>query len=102
MDRRFDFLVIGGGVIGLSIARELHRSGARKITIIEKGEVGREASWAAAGMLSPNIETNVGTDLHRLCRESLELYPSFAEQLSDETGVGIELNTSGTFEVAFY
>ncbi len=96
-----DVLIIGGGVIGLSIARELHKKGVGGITIVDRGPVGREASWAAAGMLAPNIETDSTPDFHRFGTESLELYPSFAAQLMDETGIDIELDQSGTLCLAF-
>jgi glycine/D-amino acid oxidase-like deaminating enzyme len=56
-----DVLIIGGWVIGLSIARELKRRGVKQITLIERGSIGGEASWAAAGMLAPNIEANATT-----------------------------------------
>src|SRR5437588_764246 len=46
-------LIIGGGVIGLSIARELKRRGVDMVTVLERGRVGRAASWAAAGL---NVE----------------------------------------------
>jgi glycine oxidase len=95
VDKR-DVVIIGGGVVGLSIARELHRQGVNSITIVDKGVVGSEASWAAAGMLSPNIETDIGSPVHQFCRESLELYTKFAEELLDETGIDIELDRSGT------
>ncbi len=93
-------LIIGAGVIGLSIARELHRRGFDEITIIERGLVGREASWAAAGMLAPGTETLATDDLYRLCATSNRLYTSFTEELLDETGVDIELNNDGTIFVA--
>ncbi len=95
-----DVLIIGGGVIGLAIARELHRRGVRKIAVVDKGEAGGEASWAAAGMLSPNIEADIGSVMHRFCRESLRSYPQFAEELLDETGIDIELDRSGTLWIA--
>ena len=62
-----DILIIGGGVIGLSIARQLHKSGVREITVIDKGTCGREASWAAAGMLSPQAETNELDEFFEFC-----------------------------------
>jgi glycine oxidase len=95
-----DILIIGGGVIGLTIARELHKRGAGDITILERGEIGCEASWAAAGMLSPNIETDIGSPFHVFCRESLELYPSLADELLNETGIDIELDRTGTIFVS--
>lgn len=96
-----DVLIIGGGVIGLSIARELRRRGAGKITVIEKGMCGREASWAAAGMLSPDIDAEEPDDLYRLCSASRDMYAAFAAELLDETGVDIELDCTGTLKVAF-
>ncbi|PYT01309.1 MAG: glycine oxidase ThiO [Acidobacteria bacterium] len=96
-----DVLIIGGGVIGLSIARDLHKKRAGKITIVDRGGIGREASWAAAGMLAPNIETDSDSTFHEFGTESLELYPGFAAALLDETGVDIELDRSGTLCLAF-
>lgn len=96
-----DVLIIGGGVIGLSIARELYKKGERRITVIDRGPIGREASWAAAGMLAPNVETDTSDDFHRFGTESLELYPNLASELLEETGVDIELDQSGTLSLAF-
>jgi glycine oxidase len=97
----FDFLIVGGGVIGLSIARELHRRGGRNIGVLERGDVGKEASWAAAGMLSPDIDADLGSEFHRFSRRSLEMYPALAEELKEETGIDIELDRSGTFCLSF-
>ncbi len=95
-------LIIGGGVIGLSLACELHKMGVRHVTILEKNaETGREASFAAAGMLAPHAETNRLDDFYRFCKLSSNLYSEFAEELFDETGVDIELDKSGTLYLAF-
>ena len=51
-------LIIGGGVIGLSLARQFHKKGFTEIKILEKGFIGQEASLAAAGMLAPQAESN--------------------------------------------
>jgi glycine oxidase len=96
-----EVLIIGGGVIGLSLARELRKKGLRNITILERGKIGREASYAAGGMLAPHAETNKFDDFFYFCRESLNLYPDFAEELSEETGVDIELDRAGTLYLAF-
>lgn len=95
-----DVLIIGGGIIGLSIARELRRRGAGSVIVLEQGECGREASWAAAGMLSPDVETLAADPFHALCTASRDIYPSFAAELLDETGVDIELDRRGTLDVA--
>jgi glycine oxidase len=94
-------LIIGGGVIGLSIARSLSKKGIKKITILERGEVGKEASHAAAGMLAPHAEAKKLDDFFNFCSESLSLYPQFSEELFDETGINIELDKSGTLYLAF-
>lgn len=96
-----DFLIIGGGVIGLSIARELRRRGTARITILERGRVGMEASWAAAGMLAPQAEADRADEFFELCSESNRMYPQFAAELLNETGVDIELDRTGTLYLAF-
>jgi glycine oxidase len=96
-----DVLIVGAGVVGLSLARALHKKGAGKITILERGIVGREASFAAAGMLAPHAETEKPDDFFHFCAESNKLYPNFAAQIFDETGVDIELDRSGTLYLAF-
>ena len=95
-----DVLIIGGGIIGLSIARELHKKGVKKITILERGEVGKEASFAAAGMLAPNAETEKEDEFFHFCSQSNGLYANFADELFDETGVDIELDRQGTLYLA--
>ncbi len=97
-----DVLIIGGGVIGLSLARALRRRGVGKITILERNaETGREASDAAAGMLATQSETDQDDDFFRFCADSNKLYTQFSAQLFDETGIDIQLETSGTLYLAF-
>lgn len=96
-----DVLIIGGGVIGLSIARELHKSGVRRVTIAERGRMGQEASFAAAGMLAPNAEAKQADDFLQFCSESCRLYPDLSGELLEETGIDIELDRSGTLYLAF-
>jgi glycine oxidase len=94
-------LIIGGGVIGLSIARELHKKGVSQITIVEKGSCGKEASWAAAGMLGPQAEADESDAFLDLCCASRDKFPKLADELLDETGIDIELDRSGTLYLAF-
>jgi glycine oxidase len=96
-----DILIIGGGIIGLSIAREMLRRGAGRVTVIETGTCAREASWAAAGMLSPCVEAVDSDEFYRLCAASRDMYPAVARELLDETGIDIELDRTGTLDVAF-
>lgn len=96
-----EVLIIGGGIIGLSLARQLQKKGFEKITILEKGKTGREASHAAAGMLAVQAETNKPDAFFDFCNESNKLYPQIAEELFEETGVDIELDREGTLYLAF-
>ena len=96
-----DVVVIGGGVIGLSVARALAHKGVGKVVIIERGQLGKEASFAAAGMLAPQAEANEADDFFKLCCRSRDLYPTFASELFAETGIDIELDQTGTLYCAF-
>ncbi len=97
----FDHLIIGGGIIGLTIARELHRRGERSIAVVDQGIIGNEASWAAAGMLAPNIEAHRSVEFCRVCSDSLALYPGFISDLQAETDIAIDFNTNGILLVSF-
>ena len=96
-----DVIIVGGGVIGLAIARELHKRGVKKISILDKGRAGREASWAAAGILAPQVEADTADDFFRLCYESNRMYRRFADELLEETRVDIELDQTGTLYIGF-
>src|SRR5258708_3210910 len=96
-----EVLIIGGGVIGLSIARELHKKDVRRIMLVEKGVCGKESSWAAAGMLGPHTEANEGGTFFDMTVASRDLYPDFAAELLEETGVDIELDRAGTLYLTF-
>ena len=96
-----DVVIIGGGVIGLAIARELKRSGVRDVTLIERAGLGAEASSAAAGMLAPQAEANQADPFFYLACRSRDRYPGFAADLLSETGIDIELETTGTLYLGF-
>jgi len=81
-----DVVVVGGGVIGLSIAHELAGQGA-SVQLLEQGDIGREASWAGAGMLPPGNLAGAKTSEARLRAASHVLWPSWSERLRDETGI---------------
>jgi glycine oxidase len=98
----YDILICGGGIIGMSLARELSLRGIEKIAVVEKNaSCGSESSWAAAGMLAPQSEANFADDFFRFCSESRDSYPQFAEELFEETGVDVELDRTGTLYLAF-
>jgi glycine oxidase len=96
-----DVVVVGGGVIGLAIARALRLRGVRRVMLIERARPGAEASHAAAGMLAPQSEANGADAFFELACASRDLYPAFAEELREETGTDIELERTGTLYLAF-
>lgn len=87
-------VVIGGGVIGCLTALYLHERGANPI-VLEKGEVGRESSWAGAGILCPIHPWLYPDSFTHLIDNSLAMYPALNEMLLDKTGISIQWNTSG-------
>lgn len=100
MSESTDVAIIGGGVIGLAIARALALRGVRDVLLIERSGLGAEASSAAAGMLAPQAEANRAHDFFYLTCRSRDMYPGFAAELLEETGIDIELDTTGTLYLA--
>lgn len=89
-----DFIVIGGGIIGLLTARELVARGAA-VTLLEAGGVGVEASWAGGGIISPLYPWRYSDFISGLVKRSQVLYPEIAAQLFAQTGIDVELQRSG-------
>jgi glycine oxidase len=93
-------VVVGAGVIGLSIAWRLAKAGWR-VTVYDHAAAGRGASWAAAGMLAAAVETEPGEEsLLALTLESQRLWPDFARELEATTGISVEYRDEGTLVVA--
>ncbi|HSE23765.1 MAG TPA: glycine oxidase ThiO [Pyrinomonadaceae bacterium] len=97
----FDAIIVGGGVIGLSIARSLALRGVREICVIERQVCGTEASYAAAGMLAPQAEADTQDGFFQLLCRSRDLYSDWASSLKAETGIDIELDLTGTLCLSF-
>jgi glycine oxidase len=92
--------VIGGGIMGSSIALELARSGLA-VTVLERSIPGAEASTAAAGMLAPQLEASAPGPFLDLCLRSRTLYPAWVERLQAESKVAVDYLDSGALQVAF-
>ncbi len=92
--KTWDVIVVGGGIIGLSLAWELRKQGAT-VLVVERGEPGHEASRAAGGMLA-NCADETPAALQPLANASAEMYPEFMHQLQDESGMNVDLRSDGT------
>jgi glycine oxidase len=92
--KSWDAIVIGAGIIGLSLAIELNKQGLR-VLVVEKGEPGREASWAAGGMLV-DFPAETPPALRELATASAAMYPEFVHELEDESRLKIDLRSVGT------
>jgi glycine oxidase len=90
----WDVIVIGGGIIGLSLSIELRKQGA-SVLVVERGEPGREASQAAGGMLA-NCGDETSALLQAPATASANMYPEFVHELQDESGVNVDLRANGT------
>jgi glycine oxidase len=92
--------VIGAGVAGLGVGWRLARAGC-KVTVFERGDAGRGASYAAAGMLAAGLEAEPGEErLLALNLESQRLWPAFRDELEAAAGMAIGYRAEGTLAVA--
>jgi glycine oxidase len=89
-----DFLIIGGGVIGLTSAQSLLLSGYR-VTLIERGKVGQEASWAGGGILSPLCPWDYPEAVTRLAMRGMKMFSDSAAMLHATTGIDPEYQRCG-------
>ena len=96
-----DVVIVGGGIVGLSVARELAQRGVRDVALLERGQLGAEASWAAGGILAPQVEADHSDEFFRLACVSRDMYPAFANMLCEETGIDVELDRTGTLYLGF-
>ncbi len=94
-----DVLIAGAGIIGLSLALELHRRGAH-VTVLDRGSALAEASTAAAGMLAATDPDNPPT-LRPLSDLSLRLYPDFLARIEHLSGQPVPLQTSSTLQQTY-
>jgi glycine oxidase len=94
--------VVGGGIIGSTIAWRLAQQGW-SVTLFEKARLGGEASWAAAGMLAPGGELDHAAQASRieLFLESRRRYGAFVEELARETGLSIDYLECGDIDLAY-
>ena len=95
-----DVAVVGGGLAGLASAWRAAQRGAG-VVLLERGELAAQASHAAAGMLAPAAEADLGERaLLALGLRAAERWPAFAAELEDVTGMRVGYLRCGTLMVA--
>ncbi len=87
-------VIVGGGVLGLMTARELAMSGV-SVTIMDRGALGMESSWAGGGIVSPLYPWRYPPAVTALASLAQDMYPQLAEQLLADTGIDPEYYPCG-------
>jgi len=91
---KFDFIVVGGGIIGMTTARELAMRGL-SVSLFDKGKLGMESSWAAGGILSSMRPWAEHPASAELSEQGKIHYPKYSESLKQETDIDPEYVRSG-------
>jgi len=92
-------IVMGGGIIGCSVAWRLAAEGI-VTTVLERGRVGQEASWAAAGMIAPQAEAEGPGPFFDFCMKARDTFDGIVDRLVREGGVDPEYDRAGILYVA--
>ena len=98
--RSSDVVVVGGGVIGLSVAYFAAREGLR-VVVLERGGLGQESSWAGAGIISAGCGSSARSAYSKLLGTSSELFAELSNALRDETGIDNGYVRCGGLEIGF-
>jgi glycine oxidase len=89
-----EIIIIGAGIIGLSSAYELAKSGA-KVTVLERGTAGKEASWAGGGILFPLLPWDYPEEVTSLAQAGASLYREWSARLQESSGIDPEYSKCG-------
>lgn len=100
MPADYDVIIVGGGIIGASIAWRLARNQVR-VLLLDAAKIGSEASSAAAGMLAPGGEFDQQSPLLDFALRSFANYDRFIAALEADSGLGVELQHTGAVQLAF-
>ena len=93
---RSDVVIVGGGVMGLLSALVLGRQGLR-VTLLERGEVGEESSWAGGGIVSPLYPWRYSPAVTALVSWSQDFYLPFAARLAEQVGIDPQVHPTGLY-----
>ena len=92
-------VILGGGIIGCSLAEELARRG-RRVVVVERRHVGAEASTAAAGILASQMDLSQPGPLFELCQEARRMYPRWVRHLEARSGMSVGYHRDGLLYLA--
>ena len=95
-----DVLIVGAGMVGCAAALRLADRGL-VVTVVDRGEPGREASWAAGGILAPEVEAHGPGAFVELMRAGVARWRPFAAELRERAEVDVGYRDDGTLQLAF-
>jgi len=95
-----DVLIVGGGIVGCAAALRLADAGL-DVAVVDRGEPGREASWAAGGILAPEVEAHGPGAFIELMRAGAARWRRFAAELRERADIDCGYRDDGTLQLAF-
>ena len=97
---KFDAIVVGGGLLGMSVAYGLVRH-RLTVAVIDEGDVAHRASRGTFGLVWVQSKGRAMPDYARWTRESFKLWPAFAKELHEKTGIDVGYSNEGGYMFAF-
>src|SRR5713226_10290134 len=98
MEASTDIVIVGGGVIGCAIAYYLRKAG-REVMVVDQGEIGAQASSAAAGLLAPLGSLDGPGPLADLLLASYSMFPELVPELEEASGIAMEYEQTGALRI---
>lgn len=93
-------VIIGAGVAGLAVGWRLRQAGA-SVTILERAQPARAATWASAGMIAAGGELGGATTPDaEFAHHSSSLWPEFAKEIEEASGHAVQYDSCGALMVA--